>query len=106
LSGFWQLWPKSENFYRNPMTLSDSGIPVQTEFLPFLSGFKTDVAGFHFMPLVIFSYEPNAKKYFSGNYFFLKNDFVENILQRKNILRRNKRSISEKSYFYDFLPIK
>jgi hypothetical protein len=39
------------------------------------------VARFYFMSLVIFSYEPNVEKYFQKNhFFFLKNDFVENIL--------------------------
>jgi len=28
------------------------------------------VAGFRFMQLVIFSYVPNTRKYFQGNYFF------------------------------------
>jgi len=38
-----------------------------------------------FSPLVIFSYEPNNEKSFQENlfFFFLKNDFVENILQRR-----------------------
>jgi hypothetical protein len=31
--------------------------------------------------LVIFSYEPNARRYFQENHFFFKKeDFVENIL--------------------------
>jgi hypothetical protein len=36
-----------------------------------------------FLLLVIFSCKPNAEKYFRENHFFLKNDFVENILRRK-----------------------
>jgi hypothetical protein len=28
--------------------------------------------GFRFTPLVIFSYEPNAKKYFQKNHFFFE----------------------------------
>jgi hypothetical protein len=33
-----------------------------------------------FLLIVIFSYELNFEKYFLKNHFFLKNDFVENIL--------------------------
>jgi hypothetical protein len=52
------------------------------------------VAGFRFMLLVIFSYEPNIKIYLKENYFFPNNNFMKNILQRKTfyILHRNKRN--------------
>jgi hypothetical protein len=36
-----------------------------------------------FFAIVIFSYEPNAGKYFQENHFFLKNKFIENILRWK-----------------------
>jgi hypothetical protein len=44
---------------------------------------RPDVTEFPFFTVGDFMYEPNAKKYFWKKLFFLKNDFVENILRRK-----------------------
>jgi hypothetical protein len=50
------------------------------------------------MPVGIFSYEPNGGIYFQENYyFFLKNDFVENILQRKTFMSKQMKHYISKS---------
>jgi hypothetical protein len=38
----------------------------------------------NFSPFVIFLYQLNAEKYFQRNQFFLKDDFIKNILRRKS----------------------
>jgi hypothetical protein len=57
---FWPIWLESDIQQRRP-----------------------NIAGFRFTPLVLFSYEPNAEKSFRKIFFFLKNDFVKNILRQK-----------------------
>jgi hypothetical protein len=66
---FWPYWSDSDQFDRNMVRRN-----------------PTTVAKSHFTLLVIFSYEPNVEKYFQENlffFFFVKKDFIENIVRRK-----------------------
>lgn len=44
----------------------------------------SDIVEFCFPSLITFLYELNARKYFQKNYFYVKNNFIKNILQRKS----------------------
>lgn len=78
---FWPNWQESDQCGRIPAKLGKISVKLARIWLD--SGFtsqisasltrisftgiwrrRLDVAGFHFTPLVIFSYEPNIKKYF------------------------------------------